>query len=130
MLLAANNDIGYSNGGVTVYEERKSNRYRLTVPVLFSWKDSHKSLQSSEGLTRDISMRGIFVLTADLPQEGACIELDAYLQTVGVRDKLVRLRAEGRVLRVEQRAAGRGFAAEVFFQPEPAETVAIPRSIQ
>ena len=114
-------------------ELRKAKRYQLSAPVLFLWERSDGKLQESEGVTRDISMRGIFVLTARVPEVGAYIELDAYLPAANGREKTVKLHGEGRVLRVEAQGARRmGFTAEVFFQPEPQseETVLGPTKIQ
>ena len=114
-------------------ELRKARRYQLNAPVLFSCQRSGGKLQVSEGVSRDISMRGIFVLAADAPAVGAHIELDAYLPAVSGQGRTVKLHAEGRVLRVEvQGAPATGFAAEVSFQPEPesGDTILSPTKIQ
>ena len=125
MLRTANSDASQRNGGPTVHERRKAKRYQLSAPVFFSWERSDGKLQACEGVTRDICMRGIFVMAADVPEVGAYIELDAYMPAVSergrtMRGRTVKLHGEGRVLRVEaELRAGRGFAAEVFFQSEP-----------
>ena len=121
------------NDGSTVTDLRKANRYQLNAPVLFSCKRSHGKLHEAEGVTRDVSAKGIFVLGAEAPEVGAYIELDAFLPAVRGRGKTVKLHAEGRVLRVEELAgAGMGFAAEVLFQPEPqsGDTILSPTKIQ
>jgi hypothetical protein len=118
------------NGGSTVQEFRKVKRYKLSAPVLFLWERSDGKLQESQGVTRDISMRGIFVLTAKVPEVGAYIELDAYLPAVSERGKTAKLHAEGRVLRVEALGATTGFAAEAFFQTEPQSVDTILTKIQ
>lgn len=101
-------------------ELRKAKRYQLNAPVLFSCQRSGGKLLVSEGVSRDISMRGIFVLAADAPAVGMYIELDAYLPASSGQGRTVKLHAEGRVLRVEaQGGPATGFAAEVFFQSEP-----------
>ena len=119
MYKAANRDAN-CRSGATVQEFRKANRYQLSAPVLFTWQRSDGKFQASEGVTRDISMRGIFVLAAEVPEVGAYIEVDAHLPALSGRGRTVKLHGGGRVLRVEKqlRPVG-GFAAEVFFQSEP-----------
>lgn len=118
------------NAGYTLQELRKARRYPLSASVHFSWLDSDGKLQQSEGVSRDLGMRGIFVLATGAPSVGTYVELDAYLPATHP-GKAQRLHAKGKVLRVEQQGrVTKGFAAEVLFQPEPREAVLAPAAVQ
>ena len=95
-------------------EQRKLARYRLEVPVTFSWEDQQGMRQQSEGSTRDISSVGIFVQSATCPPVGAPIWLEVFFPALGESALAFRMQAEGQVLRVEPTAPGigsGGFAA-------------------
>lgn len=118
-------------GGECAVESRKAKRFQLSAFVLFSWRRSDGTYQEAEGVTRDISMRGIFVLAANVPEMGANIELYAYLPALSEQGKVTKLHADGRILRVEQQGAtGKGFAAEGFFQLDPPDTDLAPTALQ
>ncbi len=105
-------------------------RFRVTAPVVYSWADARGQMQRGEGMARDISLRGIVVITAELPDLGAYIELDVYLPAIGRRGTSFKLH-DGKVLRIEQcKGKIEKFAAEVFFQTEPYQTVVGPTAIQ
>lgn len=79
---------------------RKYNRYRLEVPVIFSWKDAHKIRQEEVGLTRDLSVRGAFVFATTPPPLDANIKLKGFLPPGG-KVLPVRMFGQGQVVRVE-----------------------------
>jgi hypothetical protein len=113
-------------------ELRKTNRYALRARACLSWEGTG-GLEESEGLTRDISSRGVFISCEAVPPLGAHLELDVYLPSPSGSLSSAQLHGEGTVLRVEQEtAAGKGFAAEVIFQTEPASSFSVfqPRSKQ
>jgi hypothetical protein len=97
----------------TTDERRKHNRYRLGIPVTFSWREARQAAQGGFGLTRDVSIRGAFVFTTCPPPLRAGIKLKAFFPpVVGVATSL-RLHGEGRAVRVEavkQDEAPGGFA--------------------
>jgi hypothetical protein len=80
---------------------RKHNRYRLKLPVIFSWKGRDQIQQQGIGLTRDLSIRGAFVFTTSLPPLEADIELKAFLPLVRGAVRSVKIHGQGRVIRVE-----------------------------
>jgi hypothetical protein len=130
-MLRSRNDGLLQNGKPAVQEARRVKRFRVTAPVVFSWADARGQMQRGEGMARDISMRGILVITAELPDLGAYMELDVYLPPIGRRGRTFKLHGEGKVLRIEQRKGGiEKFAAEVFFQTEPYQTVVGSTAIQ
>jgi hypothetical protein len=117
----------------TVMKLRKPKRYRLEAPAHFSWEGMNGMLLEAEGATRDISLRGIFILADLAPQPEAYVEVDVYLPSVTGSPKAVHLHGEGKVLRVEKRTGVvQGFAADVVFQTDTSdgETILNPRKVQ
>lgn len=98
-------------------ERRKHNRYRLEVPVIFTWKGAQQIRQQGAGLTHDLSVSGAFVFATTPPPLHAHIQLSAYLVPRSPARPL-RIWTQGQVVRLEpargsRRAgfavAGRGF---------------------
>jgi hypothetical protein len=81
--------------------------------VIFAWRNARHAQHEGLGLTRDISIRGAFVLTASPPPLQANIRLEAFFPpAVGMATPL-RIHGEGRAIRVEaikHREAPGGFA--------------------
>jgi hypothetical protein len=88
-------------------ERRATIRYVVEVPVRFQWKREGK-MQEGEGLTRNISRDGLFVVGNLSPQVGDITSLEVSLRSVESPAPGVRLKAKGEVVRVE----GNGFAVE------------------
>jgi PilZ domain-containing protein len=63
----------------TEEERRKHVRYEVRVPVFFSWKRRGGAVFRSEGITRDISLRGAYVLSAICPPVDTFIEMEILL---------------------------------------------------
>jgi hypothetical protein len=94
-------------------ERRKDNRYRLGVPVIFSWRGARQARHEGLGLTRDFSIGGAFVLTTNPPPLQAKIKLKAFFPPVVGMTAALRIQGEGRAVRVEaikHHDASRGFA--------------------
>ena len=86
-----------------------------------------------KGTIRDISDRGVFIITDTVPPVGAHLDVDVHLPSLDVSSGAVQLHGEGVVVRVETGAdEGRGFAARVVFQTEIAggRSVIDPRKVQ
>jgi hypothetical protein len=93
-------------------DRRKAVRYRLGVPLIFRWQGSRHCLQG-DGLTRDISVTGAYVLAATSPPADAVVDVEIYL--LGFRKPMLRIQARMKVLRVDDSttAPGRlGFSLE------------------
>ena len=94
-------------------EMRKEMRYRLDAPALFSWESgSHERLQG-EGVTRDISVFGAFILTPACPPVNVPIQVEVVLPSLNGLKPVIRVRGSVRVLRVEHKSEGKmenGFA--------------------
>ena len=98
---------------------RKAKRYPLSALVLFCWKRVDGILQEGEGTTRDISIRGVFIVAQSPPPPGVLLELDVYLSSLSGTPKSVQLHGEGKVIRVSGRQEPEpGFAVEATFQTE------------
>lgn len=83
-------------------ESRKTIRFPLEAWVAFSWKDDNGMEQRAKGRSRDISERGVFVLANDCPPVGVKIALRILLPEAPSIAQGLRLRVEGRVLRVDE----------------------------
>ena len=94
-------------------DRRRTTRYKLSAPVNFSWRNPGGSHHRGQGFTRDISSDGTFVLTDTCPPPGVLIQIEVLFPAME-KDSVLKMRAQGEVLRVEAIAGGdtnRGFAA-------------------
>src|SRR5262245_21822385 len=84
-------------------ERRHSKRYPMEVAM---------RVGADEGLTRDVSNRGVY-FCAEVPLgEGAAVEMDLTLTNACVRGP-VTLHVRGRVTRVDRLEEARGFAVAI-----------------
>jgi len=89
-------------------ELRRELRYRLDAPAFFSWESAeHKRLQA-EGITRDISVFGAFIVTATCPPVDIPIQVEVVLPSLNGLKPVVRVSGAARVLRVEHSSKGAG----------------------
>jgi hypothetical protein len=94
-------------------ERRRAIRYRMSTSVIFKWKRPDNHRFQAEGLTRDISVDGVFVLTATPPPVNALIHMEVILPLSDGASK-AQMKADMRVLRVDHDIAGTsrsGFSA-------------------
>lgn len=82
-------------------ELQRHNRYKVKVPVVFSWQDPKESPPKGLDLTRDISRPGAFVFTATPPPLGAKARLKGCLPFVQNAVRALRLYGPWRIVRVE-----------------------------
>ena len=93
-------------------EQRKHVRYPLRLPVFFSWK-KRGSVVPCEGVTRDISLRGAYVLSAFCPPVATVIEMEILLPR-SLRAANLLIVGNVRIQRVERasrKKLGTGFSA-------------------
>ncbi len=84
-------------------ENRTAIRYRLGAPAIFSWESAqHKRLQG-EGVTRDSSVFGGFVLAPTCPPVEITIQIEVLLHPLAGAKATTRIEGEARVLRIEPR---------------------------
>jgi hypothetical protein len=92
---------------------RRDMRYRLDAPAAFSWEGAHESYFHGEGIARDISVQGAFILSATLPPPDCPIQVDVLLPSLTGVSAVMRITGKARVTRVEQESTDtwiRGFA--------------------
>ena len=96
-------------------------RFPLEAHVVFWWWDEEGSYRKTDGWSRDVSVRGAYIIAADCPPVGAAVGLTVLIPQVPGAKRAPRMEMAGRVLRVDQMPSGAGscgFAVsseEVFF---------------
>jgi PilZ domain len=80
-------------------ERRRGLRYRVGLPMVFRWDGSTNNRFQADGVTRDISTTGAYVLAPTCPPANAVIDVEVYL--LGFRRPDSRITARMKVLRVE-----------------------------
>jgi len=89
-------------------EMRKEIRYRLDAPALFSWESSQHERLQGEGITRDISVFGAFIVTPMCPPVDVPIQVEVVLPSLTGPKPVIRVSGEARVLRVDHSSKGEG----------------------
>jgi hypothetical protein len=92
-------------------EMRREIRYRLGAPVLFSWESGRHEHFQGEGVTRDISVFGAFILTSTCPPVEVPVKVEVALPSIPGLYPAMQITGEARVLRVDNPSKGKnGFA--------------------
>lgn len=89
-------------------EMRKEIRYRLGTLAVFSWEGANRHRFKGEGITRDISVQGAYILTATSPPADCFVRLDLMLPPLAGPKTAMRITGEARVIRVEHRSGNDG----------------------
>jgi len=89
-------------------EMRKEIRYRLDAPALFSWESSQHERLHGEGITRDISVFGAFIVSPTCPPVDVPIQVEVVLPSLTGPKPVIRVSGEARVLRVDHNSKGEG----------------------
>ena len=82
-------------------EMRNEIRYRLDAPAVFSWQGAHHRRFQGEGITRDISVQGAFILTATMPPSDCPVQVDLLLPSLTGMKGMMRITGKARVIRLE-----------------------------
>jgi hypothetical protein len=77
----------------------------MNATVIFRWDGPESGHYQGEGVTRDMSAAGAFVLTATCPPPNSVIQIDVLLPISDGGSKAL-MKADMTVLRVEHNAAG------------------------
>lgn len=106
-------------------ETRRTIRYEIAAKTNFWWTDQHGAARQSEGITRDLSTRGAFVVAAVCPSAGSHIEVRINISNSAANRSGADLHAKGIVLRVERAMGDRrenGFSVQIqrILPAEPA----------
>ncbi len=83
-------------------ENRKAVRYPLSANVVFTWEEERGIHQKAEGITRDISLKGVFVYSVVSPPEKAPIRMEVDLPPLREGASPVHIHVQGRVVRIER----------------------------
>jgi PilZ domain len=109
-------------------DRRRSNRYDLTSPVGFSWKNADGLWCWQEGRARDISESGVFVVTDQPPPTGSAIRFELSFVHPASAQR-VQIQASGSIVRIDKtdgEPGEIGFAATTMnlrlFDREPNDT--------
>ena len=89
-------------------EMRREIRYRLDAPALFTWESAHRKCLQGEGITRDISVFGAFILTPTCPPVDVPIQVEVVLPSLTGLKPVIRVSGAARVLRVDHSSKGEG----------------------
>lgn len=79
----------------------------MNTSVIFRWKRPDNQRFQGEGVTRDMSVEGVFVLSGTCPPVNALIHMEVILPLSDGASK-AQMKAEMRVLRVDHDIAGTG----------------------
>lgn len=83
-------------------ELRKGIRYRLGATALFYWEGARHRRFQGEGITRDVSLQGAFILTATMPPLDCPVQVDLLLPSLAGIKSAMRITGKARVMRVER----------------------------
>jgi hypothetical protein len=89
-------------------EMRKGIRYRLGTLAVFTWEGANHRRFKGEGVTRDISVRGAYILTAISPPADCVVRLDLMLPPLAGPKTAMRITGAARVIRVEHFSGNSG----------------------
>lgn len=91
-------------------ERRNAIRYRMGVPATYRWSGRDKKRNASAGTVRDMSLKGIFILSPVCPLIGANVDIEiGRPEQKGQRRRSIKARMK--VVRVEPNESASGFAA-------------------
>jgi hypothetical protein len=87
---------------------RATLRYALHTEVAFSWTGDDGSPKDGRGQTRDVSQKGAYVLASSYPPRGSAVKMSISLPPAIDTGRILRMEAQGRVVRVDMRREPHG----------------------
>ena len=94
-------------------EKRQNNRYRLAATVSYTWETTDHHVHHGNGRTRDCSLSGVFVVTADKLPVGSILRMKFTLPPLLAAGHGAQIETSGHVVRCETD----GFAAVADLGP-------------
>lgn len=81
-------------------ERRRDTRYVMRIPVVFRWRSSRSDSARGEGVTRDMSISGAYIVTSRCPPANSMVEIEV---VPFARRSMPRgvVKAKMKVLRIE-----------------------------
>ena len=115
-------------GEISSDKLRLYRRYLIAADVFCCWNSKQKRFQFTQGITRDVSVAGAYVLGDRSPAIGVQVELNILWPDIGFTNPRGHLVGTGTVLRVDSfgdASASRrvGFALSLRFHPAPDESL-------
>lgn len=98
-------------------ERRRHTRYPLQIKTVFVWRDQGSKRYHDSGFTRDVSIRGLFILRPLPLQLGTAISLEVTLPALEPGTPGLRLTFDGVVTRTVDSTDGAGFVVVGDFRP-------------
>ena len=89
-------------------DSRKTLRYEVRARAMFHWSDGNGISRESQGFTRDVSPKGAYVFAGECPPRGTQLEMVIDLPSLGKGSNDIRIRAECRVVRVDEKGGAAG----------------------
>lgn len=97
-------------------QRRKAVRYKLRLPVIFSWNDGTD--HTGGGFTSDVSLDGALIMSSNCPQSGSAIRLEILLPSPDGSGEELKIECVGEVTRVEGRPGCIAFGVHCLFDDE------------
>jgi hypothetical protein len=110
----ANHQVQLSPVARSSVDSRTAVRYALHARAVFQWSDGEGYQKVGRGHTRNISQKGAYIVSPELPPQGVSISLNIYLPALAGDSRLLSLQADGHVLRCEKNNEGEPFAGAGF----------------
>jgi hypothetical protein len=96
-------------------DQRRSPRFRLRLPVLTQWTDHQGQVRYGGGFSRDISVRGVFVLSSEPPPISTMVTVTVAIPNLRADLQELQLHFVGSIVRVANVGAVAGYAIECDF---------------
>jgi hypothetical protein len=96
-------------------DQRMSIRFGLRAEVTFCWLDHDGISRYGKGRTRDISTKGVYVLSSNWPPNGTSVAMNVDIPLSTGQSRFLQIEVEGKVVRIEPIGSMRdrgGFAVE------------------
>jgi hypothetical protein len=90
----------------SLMELRNELRFGLNAPADFTWEVEGRGWARGDGITRDLSIVGAFVVTSNCPPVQTAVRVEIALPSLSSLSSAIRLLGKARVVRVEQTPGG------------------------
>jgi len=85
-------------------DRREQTRFDVRASVTFEWRDAQGVHRCGQGVTRDVSSKGLFIFSECLPPAKVDLRLEVLFGSLFGKESNLQLEAEALVLRVEPTA--------------------------
>ena len=99
-------------------DRRKNPRYPIAGVARFQWRSSDGRWREGKGVTCDISKRGAFIATGEIPSVATALRIEVALPVVWQKDGELRLCGTGSVRHRRLDTPTEGYGAFVMFHAD------------